>query len=627
MKKKGSLLLSLLLSLVLICTACHSVTIKNPASSEDAASEEKKTKNSSSDKKQHDQDTARKDKDAGQTDSKEAKAEQERFEDFTEELFTQSVSESVLAAYSVLDFPQEYGITDYDYTLGEISREANDKTIQQYQDYIEELETFSYDFLTEEQQLLYDIMLTDFQDSIVLADYYLFSDYLSPLYGLPSSIPSYLGQFSLNTKTSVEDYLEILKLLPDCFEDILAFQKEKTDAGMGLPDFELEEIIDQCKEFTADADNHYLITSFNDRIETTEGLSDKEKADFKKTNEELIKNTIIPLYDQFAVELEAFRGKATIDGGLCQYTDGSEYYEALVRSETASDKSVEEIHELLEEQFEKDMATLTKLMYKDSELYDKMDDYPFDTSDPDEILAYLTEHIKDDFPSGYETNYTLNIVPKSLEKYQSPAYYYIPSIDNNTVNNIFINQYKDYADMDLYPVLAHEGFPGHMYQTTYFQNTNPNPIRALLSYTGYLEGWGLYSELYSYDLSGQEKSVAEFNRVINCIAYDVYCLSDIGINYEGWTREDTIDFVSSVGYGEDAGNSVYEAMVENPCSYMTYYLGYLEFMDMKETAKEELGNSFNVKAYHKFILDIGPSQFEIIHDRFDDWLELQKSVS
>ena len=237
------------------------------------------------------------------------------------------------------------------------------------------------------------------------------------------------------------------------------------------------------------------------------------------------------------------------------------------------------------------------------------------------------EKIQDDFPSGYETNYTLNEVPKSLEKYQSPAYYYIPSIDNNTVNNIFINKYSDYADMDLYPVLAHEAFPGHMYQTTYFQNTNPDPIRALLRYTGYLEGWGLYSELYSYDLSGQEENVAEFNRTINCIAYDIYCLSDIGINYDGWSREDTVDFVTSAGYDEEAGNSVYEAMIENPCSYMTYYLGYLEFMDMKQTAREELGKEFDVKAYHQFILETGPAQFEIIHDRFDTWLEHQKSVS
>ena len=527
----------------------------------------------------------------------------------------------------MLDFPREYGITDYPYTLGEISKEASDKTIQQYQDHLEELEDFSYDLLTEQQQLIYDIMHTDFQDSIEVESYYLFADYLSPLQGLPSAIPSYLGQFTLSDKTSVEDYLEIIRLLPDCYEDILAFQSEKTEAGMGFPDFELEKIIDQCHEFTKDADNNYLLTSFNDRVDAIKELTDKEKADYKKTNEELIKNSIIPLYNQFADELEAFKGKATVEGGLCRYTDGCDYYEALVRKETSSDKSVEEIQELLEAQMAKDVADLTRLVYKDSNLYEKMDDYSFDTSDPHLILDYLLEHIKDDFPEGFETNYTLNDVPESLEKYQSPAYYYIASIDNNSVNNIFINHYADYEDMNLYSVLAHEAFPGHMYQTTYFQNTNPNPIRALLSYTGYLEGWGLYSELYSYDISGQEESVAEFNRVINCIAYDVYCLADIGINYDGWTREETIEFVTSVGYGEDAGNSVYEAMLENPVTYMSYYLGYLEFMDMRNTAEEALGSNFSLKSYHKFILDLGPAQFEIIHDRFEDWLEQQKTIS
>ncbi len=621
MKKKLHVFLSLLLITVVTCTSCRSVTIKSAPDTETTTAEGKTDDTDNSRKKDN-----KKDKDNDKTTAS-AKEEQERFDKFTEDLFKDVVSESVLSVYSVLDFPQDYGITDYEYTLGEISEEENDKSIEEMKNYIDTLEGFAYDSLTEEQQLTYDILITDFRDSIELEEYYLFNDYLSPLYGIPSSLPSYLGQFSFNTKQNVDDYIEILKLMPDCFDELLDFQTEKTDAGMGMPDFELEEIIDQCNEFTADVNQHFLITSFNERINQMTGLSDSEKKNYQTTNENIVKNTIIPLYTDFAQKMEAFKGKAATEGGLCSYKDGDKYYEILVRTETASDMSVSEIQEMLEDKFDKDLEDLTRLLYKDSDLYEKMDQYSFDTSDPDKILEYLLEKIQDDFPSGYETNYTLNEVPKSLEKYQSPAYYYIPSIDNNTVNNIFINKYSDYADMDLYPVLAHEAFPGHMYQTTYFQNTNPDPIRALLRYTGYLEGWGLYSELYSYDLSGQEENVAEFNRTINCIAYDIYCLSDIGINYDGWSREDTVDFVTSAGYDEEAGNSVYEAMIENPCSYMTYYLGYLEFMDMKQTAREELGKEFDVKAYHQFILETGPAQFEIIHDRFDTWLEHQKSVS
>lgn len=557
--------------------------------------------------------------------SKEAKAEQQNFDEFTDRLFVETVSESVLSVHSVLDFPRDYGITDYEHTLGDISRESNARFYEQIRGYVDDLEEFNYDYLTESQKLTYDIMMTDLTDTLKLEDYYLFDDYLSPLNGMPSSLPSYLGQFTFNTTDDIDDYLEILKLMPDYFEQIINFQTEKTQAGMGMPDFEIDEIIDECNEFIQDADNHFLITSFDERIDKLTNLSDSDKASYKDKNADLIKNTIIPLYKDFSSKLEVFKGKSSNEGGLCGFDGGKEYYELLFRSETAIDKSVDEAKALLEDKFDKDLSDLSILMYKDSSLDEKMSEYPFDTSDPDKILKYLLDNIKDDFPSGYETNYTLNDVPKSLEKYQSPAYYYIPSIDNVTVNNIFINRYTDYADMDLYPVLAHEGFPGHMYQSTYFQNTNPSPVRSIFRYTGYVEGWGLYSELYSYDISGQEHNVAQFNRVLNCLSYDIYCLCDIGVNYEGWTKQDTIDYVTSIGYDEDTAVEVFNAMVENPCIYMTYYLGYLEFMDMKETAKDELGDLFNVKEFHKFLLDIGPAQFEIIHDRFDTWLENQKT--
>ena len=619
MKKTFYQYLAFLLLVVMTLTSCgRSLTITGKND------ESKPTEKESSISSDPDDKPDEKDND-DQSNSKEAKAEQKKFNEFSDTLFKETVSENLLSVHSVLDFPKEYGITEYEHSLGDLSHESSEAFYDQIRGYIKELKDFNYDLLTDEQKLTYDIMITDLTDSLKFEDYYLFDDYLSPLNGMPSSLPSYLGQFTFHTADDIDDYLEILELMPDYFDQIIDYQTEKTDAGMGMPDFEIDEIIDQCNEFVQDPDNHFLITSFDERIDELSSLSDSEKTSYKSKNANIIKNTIIPLYQNFPSKLEPFKGKGTNEGGLCGFEGGKDYYELLFRSETAIDKSVDEVKTLLEDKFTKDLSDLSVLMYKDSELEEKMEEYDFDTSDPDKILQYLLEHIKDDFPAGYETNYTLHDVPKSLEKYQSPAYYYIPSIDNVTVNNIFINRYTDYADMDLYPVLAHEGFPGHMYQSTYFQNTNPDPVRSIFRYTGYVEGWGLYAELYSYDLSGQESNVAKFNRVLNYLSYDIYCFCDIGVNYEGWTKEDTIDYVTSIGYDEETALDVYTSMVENPCVYMTYYMGYLEFMDMKDTAKEELGDLFDAKEFHKFLLDIGPAQFEIIHDRFDTWLEDQKT--
>lgn len=612
MKKYFQRIMLVFLLITMVCTSCGRTVSVSPGLTDHTDSDDKNSHGISDDDEQ------------GDDDKDDALKEQEAFDEFTDRFFTELVSLNVMNVHAVLEFPRERGITDYEYSLGKISREDSEEEKTFLQKFLDEIESFDYDLLTKDQQLTYDIVTTDLRESIDDEKYYLFSDYLSPLNGEPSNLPSYLCQFTFHDEYDVKDYLEILKLLPERFEDILTFQKEKTQAGMGMPDFELDEVIDQCREFVQQEEDHFMIVSFNERIDSLTNMTESEKISYKKTNEDLIRNTILPLYRNFAEELNQFHGKAVYEGGLCHFENGKDFYESLFRSETGSDQSVSEVYEMLTKQLESDISTYSLLLYQDKNMFDKAKNYSFDTSDPDQILHYLLEKIEKDFPDGFETEYKICNVPKAVEKYQSPAYYYIPAIDNPKNNNIFINHYEDYKKMDLYSVLAHECFPGHMYQSTYFQNTHPSDIRSLFRYSGYIEGWGLYSELYSYDLAGLSKPLARFNQVNSCLTYDVYCLCDIGVHYEGWDKQETIDYATSAGFQEDDAESIYESVLENPCEYMNYYIGYLEFMGMKKKAKAELGDSFNIKQFHQFLLDIGPAQFEIIHDRFDQWIENQR---
>lgn len=608
MNKFNKKLLPLLLIIIIMCTSCRSISIdkSNTATSGNSDSFLSEDTDLNSD---------------------EAIAEQTRFDTYTDDLFTRIVSESSLSVHSYFSYPENYGLENCPYTLGDATEKTFDEDNDKLQTYLDELNEFSYEYLTSEQKLTYDILKTDLQDSLNFSEYYLFDDYLSPMSGIVSSIPSFFGEFELNDKADVKDYLELIKLIPEYYDSVMDFENTKTEKGMGIPDFQIDSLIDSCNEFINDVDNHFLITTFDSRIASLTDISDSEKSSYIKDNSDIVKNSIIPAYQKLISKLSALKGKSASEGGLCKYEGGKDYYEILVRSYTASDKSVSDIKKIINDRLQQDVNSVVLLSYKDSDLYDKMDEYPFDTSDSDKILQHLLDSIKKDFPDGYDTNYTVNDVPLAIEKYENPAYYYIPHIDNTSKNNIYINRNDTYADMDLYPVLAHEGFPGHMYQTTYFQNTNPDLIRSLLKYNGYVEGWAVYTELYSYAYSGQDDNTVKFNQAMSCLSYDVYCLADIGINYEGWTRQDTIDFVKSVGYEESVGNTVFETMIEDPGIYLAYYVGYLEFMDMRDTAESKLGDKFDIKAFHKFILDIGPAQFEIIHDHLDTWIARQKSAT
>ena len=607
MKKNIRQILALLLITVIMCSSCRSVTITRVNNSTDSGMETESVSESESD-----------------SDSREALEEQEAFDEFTDDLFIEMLSESSLAAHMYISDLEAYGLTGLSYSLGDLSKDGFLDDLEYYNEILEELNDFTYDYLTADQQLTYDILKTDLEDTSCMKDFYGYDDNLSPLSGTPVNLPAYFSVFELNCRQDVIDCLELLKNVPDFYSKIIDYEVSRSEKGMSAPDFEIDHVIDSCNEFIGNKDNNFLITTFNSRIGDISDLSDDVKEKYIAENKDIILNQVIPAYQTLISDLSGLKGKNKTDGGLANYSNGKKYYELLVRSYTGSDKSVSEIEDMINDKYEEDINTIVSLGNIDPELYDNMTEYPMDTSDPDKILKYLIKNITD-FPTGYETNYTVNYVPKDIEKYQSPAYYYIPHIDNITNNQIFINGSDEYKDQDLYTVLAHEGFPGHMYQTTYFHNTNPSSIRYLLKYDGYTEGWGLYSELYSYSISGQSKEQAEFNVAATCLNYDLYCLADIGINYNGWTREDTKDFITSLGFDASFSDEIFEFLVENPGIYLSYYVGYLEIMDLRTEAQETLGKKFSMKAFHKFIMDIGPAQFEIIRVHFNLWLEKQQN--
>ena len=204
-------------------------------------------------------------------------------------------------------------------------------------------------------------------------------------------------------------------------------------------------------------------------------------------------------------------------------------------------------------------------------------------------------------------------VPKALEEYLSPAFYLIPSIDNYSENTIYINQAHNLADINLFTTLAHEGYPGHLYQTTYFANTNPDPIRTVLNFSGYVEGWATYAEMCSYYISSLDKPYATLLQKNNSLILGLYALTDIGIHYDAWSVDDTLKFFSAYGIHDEAViQEIYEYIVGDPANYLAYYVGYLEMLELKKESMKKEGNNFSQKEFHQRILEIGPAPFEVI---------------
>lgn len=241
---------------------------------------------------------------------------------------------------------------------------------------------------------------------------------------------------------------------------------------------------------------------------------------------------------------------------------------------------------------------------------------PSDLS-PEQMLDYLQHVVTDDFPGVEVDSYEVKYVPESMEDFSSPAFYLTPPVDTLTPNTIYINQASQVSPAELFTTLAHEGFPGHLYQTVYFSKQDHHPIRELLSCSGYIEGWATYVEALSYDYASPflhiDQEILDFLCLNRSISLCLYAILDLGIHGQGWNAQTTADTLAVFGITDpDTCQEIFQYIVENPANYLKYYLGYLNFLDLREEVQSTAGSSFSPRDFHKNLLDIGPAPFPVV---------------
>jgi uncharacterized protein (DUF885 family) len=223
---------------------------------------------------------------------------------------------------------------------------------------------------------------------------------------------------------------------------------------------------------------------------------------------------------------------------------------------------------------------------------------------------------------------TVKSVSESLENYCAPAYYLTPPIDDSDSNVIYINERNSPAGLELYTTLAHEGYPGHMYQTVYNNRSileqEDNYVRQILWYGGYQEGWAMYVEFFSYNYAAALLSEAGYPDLAPAVSFEqhnrslllcLYSLLDILIHYDNATYEEVREVLHTCGILQESSVlSIYEYLVEEPANYLKYYLGYLEILMLKQEAQTLWGEAYSDYAFHTFFLDCGPSDFDTIRE-------------
>lgn len=539
--------------------------------------------------------------------------EDARFEAFTEQMFRSEISGNTLNLHYTLANPSDYGIKNYPITLGSMDKNSHAASIALTENYLSVLNQFQYDELSAQNQLTFDVLADYLKTSQTGADFYLYQEPLSPTLGIQAQLPVLLAEYTFRTKQDIEDYLTLLTRVPDYFQSIIAFEKEKSQAGLFMSDTCVTDILEQCNSFVKSGKENYLKQIFDDQIDSFINLTEDEKISYKQQNAEILSAYVLPAYSELMTQLAKLMGTGKNTGGLCNLPDGKAYYEYLVHSTTGDASSIESMENRIKEEIVSVYKDIQSLLKSDSGLTSTSLE-GFALQEPAEILSHLEQMITEDFPAPPNVNYQVKYVHDSLENYLSPAFYMIPPIDDTENNVIYINRASNYNALDLYTTLAHEGYPGHLYQTVTFESQNQEPLRSILNFGGYTEGWATYVEMYAYNTWEEDPKLASLYQKDRSFMLGIASLLDIGIHYHGYSRADVASFLNKFGITETTANSLYNNILESPANYLKYYVGYLNFQDLQTYLKGILGDRFSLKEYHARVLAIGPCSFSTLRE-------------
>lgn len=560
--------------------------------------------------------------------------ENRRFDSFSEELFRSEITSSTINLHYTLASPDSCGIKEYPITFGQGSLPDSESYALALENQAASLARFRPSRLSQPNRLALFVLKSYTQAQQSCPDALYLQEPLSPSLGIQAQLPVLLAEYTFRTKQDVVDYLSLLETLPQYFSELAALEREKSARGLFMNDRAADGIISQCSAFISDPQNNYLLSIFEEKLKNVPDLSAEESEACLSVHSKLIQSSVLPAYQSLIDALQALKGTGKNENGLAYYPGGKSYYIYLLQTQVGTQDSVSELENRLVAQLAADSSEMQRLTAEYpaalAELSSGVPDASVQSSssgqaapetamEPDEILEALCLEMSEEFPALPETSYEIKYVHEDLQEFLSPAFYLTPPVDTNSPNAIYINPHAQMDFTELFTTLAHEGFPGHLYQTVYFSETDPPLIRHLYEPGGYIEGWATYVESYAYQyadaytgLSPEACRLLWLNRSMNLC---IYSLMDVGIHYYGWTQAQTASFLSQFGITDlDTVSEVFQYIVETPANYLKYYYGYLNFLDLRDACMEKEGDAFDLREFHGKLLELGPMPFSLLRE-------------
>ncbi|MDR1089099.1 MAG: DUF885 domain-containing protein [Coriobacteriales bacterium] len=570
------------------------------------------------------------------------------YEELCAVLFEHEVSSDSLSLNQLVADPRALGLeVPRPATLGSYSYVATQEDNRFYSEMLEALSgghTIDRAALEQSQQLEAEYLEKVLRQELRYEAYFYYLEPLSPSTGVQAWLPLSLMDYSFKTVDDVEIYLEILQDVPRYFAELLAVEDEKQAQMLLMPREALEDTIEEARAYTGEAETHILVTAFNEMLDTAvsdaagadaageddaasdtgspEGLarlSSEQVQDYRQRNLSQVEEYVIPAYEQLVAGLTPLVSSCKEGTRLYDYAHGTEYYELVMESmgfaEGAS-SAARTLDTALEGYWSTIAASAAALSGEDmipESVVQAIGDAPED------YLNYIQEHAGSEFASANELRYQIKEAPDASPNDYAMAYFLTPPVDDPQRNIIVYFPRNISDDVEFYGTMAHEGYPGHMYQAYAYSVTNPSNISKVLGSLAYMEGWAMYAEARAIRYLNTDASAVDAYNAYEKFLYGLQARVDIGINFEGWSVGDTERYLTTWGF-EDSAESLYDVSVRQPVAYLPYGLGLIEFDMLRERAEAHLGRDFDPVLFHQHITSLGALPFDMLEREFEAWL-------
>lgn len=523
----------------------------------------------------------------------------------------------------------------------------------------------SYDFESQSKQnQLNTKILSWFLGGQIKGEKYMYHGYpVNQMFGVQNGLPSMMeSSHKLRNKSDVEAYISRLSKFDTKFEQVLEGLKIREEKGIIPPKYIIDKVLNEMKGFTGQKKStkidievplkdpvkeNILFSNFNTKIDKIEDLSEQEKEDYKLAVEKEVKTTVFGAYNSLISYFEKLKSKATNEAGVWKFPDGQNYYQYQLSQNTTTNYTPQKVHEIgLSEvaRIKKEMweilesqnyADTSKTIGQIVQALNKEDRFLFQNNDEgrtevlaryNEILDEITLGLDDAFDVRPKAAMEVKRVPEFKEEGSAGAYYSRPAMDGSR-GGIFYANLRDVSEtvkFGMKTLAYHEGIPGHHFQIAIQSELESTPIfRTFGMFTAYIEGWALYSERLAWELGFYKNDpFGNLGRLQAEMFRAVRLVVDTGIHHKKWTREEAITYmIENTGMTTGEVETEIERYIVMPGQACAYKIGMMKILELREKAKTQLGDKFELKEFHNVVLKNGAVPLDILEELIDEYIE------